>query len=195
MIGKISGIVDEIDLNTLIVMTQSGVGYRIHTSGRFAPQKGEEVSLYIQTVIREDAFELYGFETKQAQQTFLLLTSVQGVGNRVGMTILSALSEEQIYQALGIGDEAVFKSVSGIGPKLAKRIVSELKDKVGGIDIFTPESTMKTSSSLEKECVSALVNLGYKAHFVTPIVKKTISDHPTETLEALIPLLLKNLSL
>ncbi|MBN2675902.1 MAG: Holliday junction branch migration protein RuvA [Alphaproteobacteria bacterium] len=194
MIGKIIGVVDTIRENTVILMTQSGVGYRIHTTGRQGFQKGETVSLYIQTIVREDAFQLYGFQNTSEQDAFLLLTTVQGVGNRVGMTILSSLSEEQVYQALTTGDEAVFKSVSGIGPKLAKRIVSELKDKVGGMDLFVSQGVIKPQSSVEAEMVSAMVNLGYKSQYVIPFVKKLVQENPEISIEKAIPMLLNNLS-
>jgi len=164
-------------------MTASGVGYKISTTSRSVFNVGEKCSLMIHTAVREDALDLYGFSSFQEQELFLLLTSVQGVGNKVGMLILSAYDEAQIYNALAIQDVEVFKTISGIGPKLATRIVTELKSKVDGV-VISPQQ--KTQNPILVEAISALVNLGYKSNSVEPILRKILEENPKIKLENLI---------
>ncbi len=190
MIGKLVGVVEHILPKGIILMTASGVGYKISTTSRNVFNVGEKCSLMIHTAVREDALDLYGFSSFQEQELFLLLTSVQGVGNKVGMLILSAYDEAQIYNALVIQDVETFKTISGIGPKLATRIITELKNKVNSIAVSTQP---KKQNPILNEAISALTNLGYKQIDILPVIQKLLSENSNLKLEELITKTLKTL--
>jgi len=133
MIGKLSGLVDSAGADWAIVDV-SGVGYVVHCSGRgFAalPGQGEPVSLWIETHVREDHIHLYGFPEAAERDWFRLLSTVQGVGARVALAILSVLAPDDLIQAIAAQDQRAVARANGVGPKLAGRIVTELKDKAG----------------------------------------------------------------
>jgi len=132
------------------------------------PPLGEVVEFAIETHVREDHIHLYGFSSASDREMFRTLTTVQGVGAKVGQGILSALSAEQIAQAIAAGDQAAFKKASGVGPKLAARLVAELKDKIGAFALGGPVALPPGASGVKpakgnivEDAVSALVNLGY----------------------------------
>ncbi len=202
MIGKIIGIVDTIYSDSAIVMV-GGVGYRIFCSGRTLANmhEGSEVNLLIETHVREDHIHLYGFSSTSEQDWFLRLTDVQGVGNKVAMVILSSLSADHIYNAIISGDKDAFKPVSGVGPKLAARLITELQAKVGSLptsgDMFVAKAHADATheATVIEEAVSALTNLGYKrleAHGVVTRLYRQLGDDVT--LEKLLPESLKELS-
>jgi len=204
MIGKLSGIIDSFG-SDYILLDVSGVGYLVHFSPRTlaqAGQKGDPASFLIDTHVREDAINLYGFKDAMEQQWFRLLTSVQGVGARVGMSILGACPAERIGFAIASGDKAAIQAADGVGPKLALRIVTELKDKAGKIDlqISAPkvEKGGKASApaSLDQDAVSALVNLGYAKTdaFQAVLQVKQANDNAELSLSDIIRLALKELS-
>jgi Holliday junction DNA helicase RuvA len=204
MIGKLSGIIDSFG-SDYILLDVSGVGYLVHCSPRTlaqAGQKGDTASFLIDTHVREDAINLYGFKDAMEQQWFRLLTSVQGVGARVGMSILGACPAERIGFAIASGDKAAIQAADGVGPKLALRIVTELKDKAGKIDlqISVPkvEKGAKPSApaSLDQDAVSALVNLGYAKTdaFQAVLQVKQANDNAELSLSDIIRLALKELS-
>jgi Holliday junction DNA helicase RuvA len=155
------------------VVDVGGVGYMVFCGARTLaalPAKGEVVELAIETHVREDHIHLYGFSTTSEREMFRVLTTVQGVGAKVGIAILSALSALQVSQAIAAGDAAAFKKVGGVGPKLAARLVSELKDKLpvfpgAGVPASIPARGAKAvngkGGNIVEEAVSALVNLGY----------------------------------
>lgn len=205
MIGRLSGIIDSFGPD-YILLDVSGVGYLVHCSPRTlqqAGQKGDAASLLIDTHVREDAINLYGFKDAMEQQWFRLLTSVQGVGARVGMAILGACPTERLGFAIASGDKAAIQAADGVGPKLALRIVTELKDKAGKIDFqITPKAEAKTSGknvapvSVDNDAVSALVNLGYAKSdaFQAVLQVKQANDNAELTLSDVIRLALKELS-
>lgn len=171
MIGKLSGIIDSFGPD-YVLLDVSGVGYLVHCSPRTLQQSGQTgdtASFLIDTHVREDAINLYGFADAAEQQWFRLLTSVQGVGARVGMAILGACPPERLGFAIASGDKAAVQAADGVGPKLALRIVTELKDKAGKIDLAASlpkqdrgsSKLESTSVSIDNDAVSALVNLGY----------------------------------
>jgi Holliday junction DNA helicase RuvA len=169
MIGKLKGRVDEL-FDDAVVLDVGGVGYHVFASSRTlaALEPDQAVTLIIETHIREDHFHLYGFADAAERDWFRLLVSVQGVGNKIGLAILSALSPERITQSIMAKDIAAFKAISGIGPKLAERIVTELKDKVAKLPVsnIVPigGKKKKNASAAEdatEDAISALVNLGY----------------------------------
>lgn len=167
MIGRLKGRLDEIAADHCLVDV-GGVGYIVYGSTRMLanlPGVGEAVDLRIETQVREDAITLFGFAGADEKALFRLLMSVQGVGARVALAILSALAPHELEAAIAAEDVTAVSRANGVGPKLAKRIVSELKDKVAaaasagampeGRDVPVAED------ATVRDAVSALVNLGY----------------------------------
>lgn len=169
MFAKLRGAVDTIGEDTVIIDV-NGVGYLVHASSRTLsqlPPVGQTMSLFIETQVREDAITLFGFAKQEDQRWFKLLTSVQGVGARLALSILSALSPAELSAAVAHQDKAAVARANGVGPKLAQRIVIELKDKVGAIlpDFEVAPATKGGAASVGSilaDAVSALVNLGYR---------------------------------
>jgi Holliday junction DNA helicase RuvA len=166
MIAKLSGRLDLLGEDHLI-LDVGGVGYLVHCSPRTLralPRVGEALALLIETQVREDAITLYGFAHEAEKRWFSLLQTVQGVGAKVALAILGGLSPDGIARAIAAGDKATLTRAPGVGPKLATRLVTELKDKVGGIALGPAAGAEPAASgnpALE-DAVSALCNLGYK---------------------------------
>jgi holliday junction DNA helicase RuvA len=169
MIGKLKGIIDSADEET-IVLDVNGVGYLVSASARTLrglPAAGEPTELLIETYVREDAIRLYGFLTNAERDWFRLLQSVQGVGAKVALGILGALSAEALSAAVARQDKAMMARAPGVGPKLAARLVLELKDKapaLSGADFAHVETGFERPPKLAKaaeDAVLALVGLGY----------------------------------
>jgi Holliday junction DNA helicase RuvA len=168
MIGKLKGRVDSADETSLIIDV-GGVGYVAfcHTRALAQLEPGTAVELIIETHVREDHIHLYGFLSVGERDWFRMLTTVQGVGAKMGMAILGTFAPDQLHKVLAAQDKKALTAVSGVGPKLAERIVTELKSKVGslpGSDLPIGKATGKAGiarpSTLE-DAVSALVHLGY----------------------------------
>lgn len=168
MIAALKGLVLERNLND-VVIDVNGVGYRVGLSlltlARM-PENGQPISLRIRTVVREDAFDLYGFLTRAEEELFLLLTSVSHVGPKLAINVLSGLEVDELQAAIARGDVARLTKIHGVGKKTAERLVLELKEKV---KLLAPESGPTPSgkkaakpTSAVGDLVSALVNLGYK---------------------------------
>lgn len=174
MIGKLKGKVDEIHEDSVIIDV-GGVGYHVFCSARTLAtlKPGEAATLVIEMHVREDHMHLYGFPDSIEREWFRLLTSVQRVGAKMGLTLMGAYGPEQLAYAILAKDTAAFSRISGVGAKLAERIVTELKDKVAKIPVGAgiqdsgfgkkkPETRdQKPESSLTEDAISALVNLGY----------------------------------
>ncbi len=167
MIAKLRGRLDSLG-EDWVVVDVGGVGYLLFCATRTLsalPPIGEAVELAVETHVREDHIHLYGFTTAGEREMFRTLTTVQGVGAKVALAIQSALSAEQVSQAIMAGDQSAFKRASGVGPKLAARLVVELKDKLPALS--TPFIATATGGKKPlkgdpvEEAVSALVNLGY----------------------------------
>ncbi len=167
MIARLSGIVELLGEDRVVVDV-GGVGYLVHCSGRTMgrlPGDGVPVQLHIETHVREDHIHLFGFIDSAEHEWFRLLTTVQGVGARVALAILSAMGPDDLVRAVASGDRAAVARANGVGPKLAGRIVAELKDKAGGIALG-PSATLagggaQAGRAVDADAVSALVNLGY----------------------------------
>lgn len=165
MIAHLKGVVLERNL-TDVVIDVNGVGYRVMVSllglSRL-PEPGQPVSLRIRTVVREDAFDLYGFATRAEEELFLLLTSVSHVGPKMAVAVLSGLEVEELTGAIAKGDVARLTKIHGVGKKTAERLVLELKDKMKLVSL-PADSKAKVSAKppASSDLVSALVNLGYK---------------------------------
>jgi holliday junction DNA helicase RuvA len=169
MIGKLKGIVDSVEEEAL-VLDVNGVGYLVSASARTLraiPALGEPTELLIETYVREDAIRLYGFFTAGERDWFRLLQSVQGVGAKVALGILGALSAEALSTAVARQDKAMMARAPGVGPKLAARLVLELKDKAPAMsvaDFAHADSGRDQAPKLAKsaeDAVLALVGLGY----------------------------------
>lgn len=205
MIGKLSGIIDSFSSGHLILDVQ-GVGYLVHASqrtlGRIG-QKGEPASLLIETAVREDAITLYGFADAAEQEWFKLLTSVQGVGAKAALAILSVAPPEKVSLAIAAQDKAILTQADGVGPKLATRILAELKDKAANMDLSpkgagTPANFKELGaegggSTVDQDAVSALINLGYaRADAYQAVIRA--KDKANDNLQDLIRVALKELS-
>lgn len=165
MIAKLRGRVDQVG-EDFAVIDVGGVGYLVFAGARTlaALTVGEAAELAVETHVREDHIHLYGFSTASEREMFRTLMTVQGVGAKVALAILSALSAPQIAQAIVSGDQSAFKRASGVGPKLAARLVAELKDKMGGLSLAAPTAKPAKGGAAPtgaEDAVSALVNLGY----------------------------------
>ena len=169
MIGKLRGVVDSFDDETLI-LDVGGVGYLVSASARTLralPGPGDQAELLIETHVREDAIRLYGFLTAAERDWFRLLQSVQGVGAKVALGILGVLSADALTAAIARQDKAMMARAPGVGPKLAARLVLELKDKAPALavaDFAHTESGLERAPRLAKaaeDAVLALVGLGY----------------------------------
>ena len=170
MIAKLTGLVDSTG-EDYVIIDVSGVGYSVFCSNRtlnmLATATGT-VSVMIETHVREDHIHLYGFADEAERAWFKLLITVQGVGAKVCLAILSVLSPDNLVQAIAAQDKTAVTQAPGVGPKLATRILSELKDKVGGISLGSTTAVLEGEvayaeggNQFANDAVSALVNLGY----------------------------------
>lgn len=187
MIGKVAGRVDYIADDHVLIETDAGVAYEVHCPAPLLqrmPAPGERATLYTELTVREDLMQLHGFETRIEREWHRLLVSVQGVGAKASLGILGALGAAGVARALAVGDAAAVRAAPGVGPKLATRIVTELKGKAPGVSVLAsggPEATAlhkgkagaadavspasearpdEAAIAAEAEAVSALVNLG-----------------------------------
>ena len=161
MIAKLTGTLDALETHGAVIDV-AGVGYRIACSARTLAalgRAGAKVSVLVETVLRDEQILLYGFRDLAERDWFRLLTTVQGVGPRVALAILSVLSPEEALRAIASGDRTIITRADGVGPKLATRIVSELKERVGPTTFAATAAPGGRGS--ENDAVSALVNLGY----------------------------------
>lgn len=170
MIGKLRGIVDSIG-EDYVILDVGGVGYEVHCPSRVLralPSPGEAATLSIDTYVREDVIRLFGFRSDTEREWFRLLQTVQGVGARVALAVLGTLSPSDLANAIALRDKAAVSRAPGVGPKVAERIVSELKDKAPALASVDPGAA-KLAADIEArhasgpaaDAVSALVNLGY----------------------------------
>ena len=205
MIAKLTGVIDTLGQGYLI-LDVNGVGYLVQASTRTLSRiggKGDPASLLIETVIREDAFTLFGFADKAEQEWFKLLTSVQGVGAKAGLAILSVNTPEKIALAIAAQDKAAIQAADGVGPKLATRVITELKDKAANIDLGANPQSVSFSdiasdeptpdTGIDNDAISALVNLGYARSDAFTAVTKA-KPQANDNLQDLIRLALKELS-
>ena len=204
MIGKLTGILDSINGDAALIDV-NGVGYVVHAASRTLSKLGRNgapVTLLIETHVREDAINLYGFWDANERDWFRLLTTVQGVGAKVALAILGVLAPDDLALAIAAQDKAIVTRAPGVGPKLAQRIVSELKDKAGNIALgagaVAPAAAVnggKASGGATEDAISALVNLGYRRAEAYGAVAKAARDlGDRASLDALIRAGLKELS-
>jgi Holliday junction DNA helicase RuvA len=167
LIAKLKGVVDTVDADSAIVDV-GGVGYLVSASARTLRElaAGDAVTVLVETIVREDAIALYGFLETAERDWFRILTTVQGVGARVALSILSTLSPDEIARAIAAQDRATLSRPAGVGAKLAARLATELKDKAAAFGVAPlgkgVEAPAMPAGSINEDAVSALVNLGYK---------------------------------
>jgi Holliday junction DNA helicase RuvA len=170
MIGKLKGVIDSYGDDN-VILDVNGVGYLVHCSARTLqelPPAGQVAALSIETYVREDQIRLFGFMTDVEREWFRLLQTVQGVGAKVALAVLGTLKPADLASAIALRDKAMVARTPGVGPKVAERIVTELKDKAPAYAEVDP-ALVRLSGALEdkrapqpiSDAVSALVNLGY----------------------------------
>lgn len=209
MIAKLSGRIDTLDAGFLI-LDVGGVGYLVHASPRTLGAiggVGEAASLLIDMVVREDGHFLYGFSDADEQRWFRLLTGVQGVGARTALGILGVCPPERLILAIAAQDKAAVQRADGVGPKLATRIVTELKDKAAKLAVFSsPQSpgaqakgrgaaTVFPRENGDEDAISALVNLGYgRPEAFSAVGLARAKANENDKIDTIIRLALKELS-
>ena len=193
MIAKLRGRVDSIGEDWL-VLDVGGVGYLLFCSVRTITalsNQNEGATLFVSTHVREDHIHLYGFSDEAEREWFSLLQTVQGVGAKVALAILSALELAELHGAVASGDHSQFRRVSGVGPKVANRLVVELADKVEGqqfsVKPLAAGSSLSVSEGSLTEAISALVNLGYgRPEAQAAILEASRSEDIADDLSSLI---------
>lgn len=205
MIAKLSGLLDSV-ADTACILDVNGVGYQVFCSARTLrnlPRPGEAVRLYIETHVREDHIHLYGFVSEAERGWFNILQTVQGVGAKVALGILSTLAPDELFRAIASADKTSLNRCDGVGPKLAVRLITELKDKVGGIALGpaaaagapAEAAAAESANGPVADALSALVNLGYKradAFGAVTTAARTLGDKAN--VQQLIPAALKELA-
>lgn len=207
MIAQLSGRLVSADLTHLILDVQ-GVGYLVHTTGRTLSQVGQAgdmVTLITELLVREDSLTLYGFRDTAEQAAFRMLQTVQGVGAKAALSILTTLPANELSQAILAGDKAMVSRADGIGPKLAQRIVNELAQKLPASLTSGPApsgstttggimgATVDAGQELAQDALSALVNLGYSRTEAFEAISQTKHKEEAGDVTALIALALKQL--
>ena len=216
MIGKLTGRVDY-RAGDHVLLDVGGVGYVIYCSDRTLsalPGKGEVTALYTDLLVREDLLQLFGFTTLVEKEWHRLLMSVQGVGAKASLAILGALGPDGVSRAIALGDAASIKAAKGIGPKIAQRVVTELKDKAPGVmamggtpaqamgtapaeaeaEVIEPVAAPPASSNAQADALSALGNLGYAPSEAAAAVAQAADEAPGAETSELIRVALKLLA-
>ena len=217
MIGKITG---RIEYRTLdhVLIDVCGVGYLVYCSDRTMaalPRVGESAALYTDLLVRDDLMQLFGFQTLVEKEWHRLLTSVQGVGAKASLAILGALGPDGVSRAIALGDWNAVKAAKGVGPKIAQRVVLDLKDKAPGVmamggtvaqalgtetaDVIEPMEPIRPpqvpqNASAQSEALSALGNLGYGPGDAAGAVAQAGGEMPDADTPALIRAALKLLA-
>jgi len=189
MIAKLTGIVDSTGTNYVIIDV-NGVGYLVYASARtlskIGSNHGTPVSLLIETHVREDQITLFGFADAVEKEWFGILCTVQGVGAKVALVILSTVSAEQLPMVIASGDQAAIRQAAGVGPKLATRIITELKEKAGKLALGQAatqqakvakgkSALVEMPVSASNDAVSALINLGYARAEAFSVVSNVVN--------------------
>lgn len=215
MIGRLTGRVAGFGPDH-VLLDVGGVGYIVHVNERTRaalPADGAPAALFTELLVREDLLQLYGFATAQEREWHRLLTSVQGIGARASQAILGALGAEGVARAVALGDWAAVRAAPGVGPKLAQRVVNELKDKAAGVmamggDPAPAPQTAATAptpaappappapggGAAQADALSALVNLGYGQSEAAAAIAQAAGESPEADASALIRASLRRLA-
>ena len=193
MIARLSGILAEVSADAAVIDV-GGVGYQVHASARTLDvigPVGGEVMLLTELQVREDAWTLFGFGSTQERDAFRALTSIQGVGGRLALAILSVLSPDELARAVSQDDKAMIGRANGVGPKLAARIANELKGKLGVAGLGA-SLTPAPRAGAAADALSALANLGFKPAEASAAVNAAQDElGPEAGLDALVRLALR----
>jgi Holliday junction DNA helicase RuvA len=198
MIAKLKGRLDSTGLDHAIIDV-GGVGYLVGASSRTLAALGtigEAVTIHTEMLVAADSIRLVGFARAEERDWYRLLTHVQGVGSRVALAILSALEPLELHRAVAMGDKAMIARANGVGPKLAQRIVNELKDKIGAAPVGSPVGAggiaILPTGSFAADALSALQNLGFKPHEASTAVAAAEAELGDDaSLDALVRLALR----
>ena len=179
MIAKLTGLLDDFGPDWAVIDV-AGVGYLVHCSAKTLDSlgpRGQAVTVHTELQVSENDMRLIGFASGAEREWFRLLTGVQGVGSKMALAVLSALSIDELQRACGAGDAAMVARAQGVGPKLAGRIVNELKDKAGGLPAGpgTPVAAVPAGSA-SADAVSALQNLGFKPQVAAMAVSRAVEE-------------------
>ena len=180
MIAKLAGLLDDFGADWAVIDV-SGVGYLVHCSARTLStlgNRGDRAVVFTELQVSENDMRLIGFASGAERDWFRLLTQVQGVGSKVALAILSALTTEELQRACAGGDAAMVARANGVGPKLAGRIVNELRDKAGGLATSAGGVALAAvpAGSVSGDAVSALQNLGFKPNTATEAVARALDE-------------------
>lgn len=178
MIAKLTGTLDDFGPDWAVIDV-SGVGYLVHCSAKTLAHlgvRGDVATVHTELQVSENDMRLIGFASAGERAWFRLLTAVQGVGSKVALAILSALSTEDLQRACAGGDSAMVARANGVGPKLASRIVNELKDKAGGLPAAPGATLAATPAGSAADAVSALQNLGFKPNVAADAVARAVDE-------------------
>lgn len=198
MIEYVSGRLEELT-PTMAVVDCNGVGYGLNISlGTYSAVQGKrEVKLFVYEVIREDAYTLWGFATRSERELFLQLTSVSGIGAAMARMILSAFSPGELVDIISTGNDRALKSVKGIGPKAAQRVIVDLRDKILALDISPASASSSVAANIntevQQEAVAALTMLGFSPTPSAKVVGKLLAEEPDMAVEQIIKKALKML--
>ncbi len=201
MIAKLNGRIDETGVDHLVIDV-NGVGYLVQASARTLAALGKAddfATVFTEMQVSENDMRLIGFATREERDWFRLLTGVQGVGGKVGLAILSAIEPQDLALAIGSGDAAMVARANGVGPKLASRIVNELKDKVGALAGIGGGAKLMSGGTASGghagDALSALANLGFKPSEAGAAVALAVEELGADaSLDALVRLALKKAS-
>ena len=197
MIAKLKGLLDGFGAD-FAVIDVGGVGYLAYASSRTLAALGaigDEVVLHTEMLVSDDSIRLVGFASASERDWFRLLVSVQGVGAKVALAILSALSADEVHGAVASGDSAMISRAQGVGPKLAQRIVNELRDKAGGVALGAAGAAAAPAGGLAQDAISALVNLGFKPADASTAVARALEElGPEASFDQLVRTALKKAS-
>jgi holliday junction DNA helicase RuvA len=193
MIARLTGTLAELTADGAVIDV-AGVGYLVQMSGRTLDALGgvgAEVMILTELQVREDQWTLFGFGSTAERDSFRALTSIQGVGGRLALAILSALSPDELAGAVANGDKAMIGRANGVGPKLAQRITNELAGKLGVLGVGASLAPAARTTAAQ-DALSALANLGFKPVEASSAVSAASADlGPDATLDALVRLALK----
>jgi Holliday junction DNA helicase RuvA len=203
MIGYISGTVVYSDSQTSVVLTNSGVGYEIHTATPMVPNR--DTALFISHIIREQSQDLYGFETVEDKKFFEMLLDVNGIGPKSAFALISHLGVQQIVSAITLENSDLLKSAPGVGKKSAEQIILSLKDKIAKLEVgfAVKENPVKkgvkvknenmVDAHLVKETLAACQGLGFKDQDVLPMIQRHLQEGLVKKPEELVKVILKEL--
>ena len=188
MIGKLQGIVDYIGDGFVILMA-GPVGYKVFTPEYLTLKS--TVTLWIETIVREDSIRLFGFSSIAAQNLFNQLIGVSGVGPKVALSIMSTIKTDTLMSAIATGDAKTIATTPGVGKKVAEKIIVELKSKIGGTSF---DLSSNSAAGALPDLLAALESLGYRRLDIVDMAQKLVADNPDKDVAQLVPIALKQIS-